>query len=189
MANAGQSSRSWQDVGEVPTTWISIVSSEPWLSNKFGRAKPPRLLALQSSRMLDAFGPNNALYGAEFEGMEPHALVLEALGVQTFPRASRIIDALSELRRKGEAGPSIARDAAVLYDALGQHTAVLSGTITPDRRVDDLNVNQVRARFGIAAGRPRPSPRRRPLAASQRRIPRPSDLREETAIRAGPNQV
>lgn len=154
VATAVHSEWSWIPVGDVPTSWLSILKSEPWLSNKFGRSKPPRQLAFQSIRMLDAFGPNNALYGAEFEGMEPYAHVLEALGVQTFPHASRIVDALGELRRKGEAGRSIARDAAILYDALGQHAEALTGAITPDRRIDDLSVSQLRARFGIAADKP-----------------------------------
>ena len=154
LAVAVHSQYDWARVGEVPSSWRSILMSEPWLSNKFGRARAPRQLAFQSASMLDAFGPNNSLYGAEFEGMEPHAHVLEALGVQTFPHASRIIDALTDLRRKGEAGRSIARDATVLYDALGQHAAALDGPITPDRRIDDLTVGQVRARFGIAAEKP-----------------------------------
>ncbi len=140
----------WNRVGDVPSSWRSILMSEPWLSNKFGRAKAPRQLAFQSTSMLDAFGPNNSLYGAEFAGMDGHAHVLEALGVQTFPHASRIIDALTDLRRKGEAGRSVARDAAILYDALGQHAASLDGPIAPDRRIDDLTVGQVRAKFGIA---------------------------------------
>jgi hypothetical protein len=154
VARAVFSSWNWQYAGGVPTTWRSIVMSEPWLSNKFGRAKPPRLLALQSPRMLDAFGPNNGWYGAEFEGMEQHAHVLEALGVQTFPHASRIVAALNELRRRAKAGRALARDAAVLYDALGQHAVALTGPITPDRMIDDLSVSQVRAKFGIATSKP-----------------------------------
>ncbi|MCI0582616.1 MAG: ATP-binding protein [Chloroflexi bacterium] len=153
LARAVFSSWNWQYAGGVPTTWRSIVMGEPWLSNKFGRAKPPRLLALQSPRMLDAFGPNNAWYGAEFEGMEQHAHVLEALGVQTFPHASRIVAALAELRRRAT-GRALARDAAVLYDALGQHALALTGPITPDRMIDDLSVSQVRAKFGIATSKP-----------------------------------
>jgi len=153
-ARAVYSSWNWQFAGDVPSTWRSIVMSEPWLSNRFGRAKPPRQLALQSPRMLDAFGPNNAWYGAEFEGLEQHAHVLEALGVQTFPHASRIVAALAELRRRAKAGRALARDAAVLYDALGQHASALTGPITPDRMIDDLSVSQVRARFGSASNKP-----------------------------------
>jgi hypothetical protein len=154
VARAAYSSWNWQYAGDVPSTWRSIVMSEAWLSNKFGRAKPPRQLALQSPRMLDAFGPNNAWYGAEFEGMEQHPHVLEALGVQTFPHASRIIAALAELRRRAKTGRAFARDAAVLYDALGQHAATMTGPISPDRMIDDLSVNQVRAKFGIATSKP-----------------------------------
>lgn len=153
-ATAVHSDYSWQLAGSVPTSWLSRLMSEPWLSNRFGRAKAPRQLAFQSTQMFEAFGPNSALYGAEFDGMEPYVHVLEALGVQTFPHASRIIDALGELRRKGEAGRSINRDAAVLYDALGRHAIALTGPITPNSRIDDMTVSQVRASFGIATGRP-----------------------------------
>jgi len=154
VASAVRSDYSWRHIGNVPTTWLSILMSEPWLSNKFARPKPPRSLAFQSARMLEAFGPNNSFYGAEFDGLETHTHVLEALGVQTFPHASRIIDVLGDLRRKGEGGRAVAHDATVLYDALGQHAIVLAGPMTPDRRIDDLTISQVRARFGIATGKP-----------------------------------
>jgi hypothetical protein len=104
--------------------------------------------------MLDVFGPNDSLYGAEISDMESHLQVLEMLGVQTFPRASRIVEILTDLRATGDTSSETMSQAAALCNALAQHCVAVTGDISAESRIDDMTVSEIRKKFGTARNHP-----------------------------------
>lgn len=141
----------WKDVGLVPAAWLSRLASRPWLSNQKGQPRRPMALAVQTQRAVEVFGPDPSIYGWELGGLQPrHYAALEAMGVRTDPKVSDVIEALKELRAHDPAGSRLTTQrAAVLYDILADHCAVLQGEVRPDDEIGDMTIRQVRAAFGI----------------------------------------
>lgn len=149
----------WYDRGRVPATWLAEIQGTPFLTNESGRKKAPRDLALRSDTYVAVMGEDRSTFCRELRDGDITVEVAEALGFDPRPRASRIIDQLSKLRELASRGQistgEVAKRSLRSYVALASYCREARGTASalkgPDA-VDDLTVDQLRARFAEGAG-------------------------------------
>lgn len=146
LATAVYSMYSWQKLGRIPATWIARTASARWLSNESGTARAPRELAVRTRALMAVYGDQRRLFAAELDEDAASHLSVQALGVETFPRASRLINVLVDLRQQSDAGHAVeSREASRLYTALAELCPKPGTAVKADSMIDEL-------RFASCAG-------------------------------------
>jgi hypothetical protein len=151
-ASVVYSDYNWVETGEVTATWLAVVMNEPWLTNRRGRKKTPRELAVRTASTVQVYGDDTSLFAYELDAEDARHPLIPALGIEGDPRVSGIVEELVALREAALADqPWDPSRPQLLYTALAAHCP---REVSVDGRVDDLTVRQLRARFGQQRDRP-----------------------------------
>jgi hypothetical protein len=149
----------WYERGNVPATWLAEIQGAPFLTNESGRKKAPRDLALRSDTYVAVMGEDRSTFCRELRDGDITVEVAEALGFDPRPRASRIIDQLFKLReldsRSQISNGEVAERALRSFMALASYCREARGSAVALRgsdAVDDVTVDQLRARFAEGTG-------------------------------------
>lgn len=144
----------WNRRGPVPATWLARLQSTPFLTSELRRRCRPVDLVLRSDAYVAIIGEDRSAFCKEVREGDIAPEVAGALGFEPRPRASRILDQLTALRERQEAGGAnaaeIAGRADVSYLALASYCREArprGGRLTTRDRIDDRTVGQLRARF------------------------------------------
>jgi hypothetical protein len=169
---------SWRRETTVPASWLAAASEKPWMSTEAGAPAAPRQLIVRTPQTEALYGRAAANFAADVTPEMAASPAVRALGITTDPQVSAVVDELADLREQGSAADPAA--AEVRYIALA--TAVTNVDPDPDAGVGDLNVRQLRGRFGnqrtkegliLVDGqwlRPRDVLRGRPIFGARRRF-------------------
>jgi hypothetical protein len=146
----------WNALGRVPTTWRSKLAERRWLTGPDGLAAP-RILFLRTPALEAAHGEELG-YAHEPDSSDVRAeVVARALGMETRPSASGLVEELKSLRDRSDDFPAraVATRARQLLNSLALLCPPLdTESVSVDEAVDDLTIRQLRAAFGIARDRP-----------------------------------
>lgn len=140
----------WHKAGTIPTTWLAAAMDEPWLTSEDGKKKAPRELAVHTPATEAIFGDDRSSFAYELDESHAASPTVRALGIQTDPQVSEMVDQLAALRDQGEAVDE--RTLALRYAAIG--AACRKRDPSPDDLVGDLSMRKLRARFGTQANKP-----------------------------------
>lgn len=147
-ATAVHSDYTWRTAGTVPATWLALAASEPWLANQNGSLRSPRELVLRTPSNRRIYGDDRAVYAyglGEEHARSPAVLGLE---IKSNPRASALLDELERFRDSNDVEQT--ERVFALYELLADH--VPTGELGPRAAVDDLDIAELRARFGSTPG-------------------------------------
>ncbi len=149
-AEAVYSQNTWHRAGTIPTSWIGRAMDEPWLTNEAGKPTPPRNLAVRTPATEAIFGDYRELYARELDESDSFSPLVRALRVTTDPEVSELVEQLGELRQSGDVPDN--RPLELRYAAIA--AACKKREPSPDDKVGDLTVRQLRARFGTQRTKP-----------------------------------
>ena len=135
---------SWRRTTTVPASWLAAASEQPWMSTEAGAPAAPRDLIVRTPQTEALYGRAAANFAADVTPEMAASAAVRALGITTDPQVSAVVEELADLREQGSAADPAA--AEVRYIALA--AAVTNVDPDPDALVGDLNVRQLRARFG-----------------------------------------
>jgi hypothetical protein len=141
---------SWHAAGTTPTTWLAYAMDEAWLTSEDGKKKPPRELAVRTPATEAIFGDDRSSFGYELDETDAESPTVRALGIQTDPQVSEMVEQLVTLRDAG--GVVDERTLALRYAAIG--AACKKRDPSPDDMVGDLPMRKLRARFGTQVRKP-----------------------------------
>ena len=141
--------------GQLPATWIADAASVAWMENELGEPCQPCDLVLRTSEYLSAIGDEPAVFAHGLDRTHARWPVIEALGIDSRPRAKHLVEQLIELQRRDVLEPADSNldQARFIYIALAS-MCPRSGTPTPEVMVDDLSVRGLRRRFAATQNRP-----------------------------------
>jgi hypothetical protein len=135
----------WQPAGQIPATWLAFARDEPWLSSENGLGKPPKELAVRTRATEAVYGNDKGRFAYELDESEARSPLVRALGIETDPQVSEMVEHLEALRESGTAPDETTL--ALRYAAIG--AACKRRDLMPDDMVGDLTVRRLRARFGV----------------------------------------
>ena len=144
-AEAVYSYKNWIGTGSIPASWIGKATDEPWLANEAGKLIAARSLAVRTPATEAIFGDDQQLYARELEASDASLQVVRALHIATGPKVSELVEQLREIRQSGDVTDSRRRE--LLYAAIA--AACKRREPSPDDKVGDLSVRQLRARFVV----------------------------------------
>ncbi len=143
-ASAVFSQNSWRSAGQIPATWIASAADVPWLTSEDGKKKRPAELAVRTPATQAVFGDDRSVFAAEVDQALASSPLIRALGINTDPQVSEVLEQLVRLR--DEEGVIEPEAALVRYAAIA--AAVRRADLAPDEMVGDVTVRQLRGRFG-----------------------------------------
>ncbi len=148
-AEAGRSYyRRWKPAGRIPSTWLAEARDKPWLTSQNGRRVAPRELVVPTPTTVALYGDDKSRLAAEVSEAQWDSPLVRALGMATDPQVSELIDELTALR-EGDEAPD-AKAVLILYACIAK---ACKKSPSPDDRVGDVSVRQLRSRFAGGRGR------------------------------------
>jgi hypothetical protein len=144
--------------GPVVATWLASAASQAWMTNERRKAMAPYELAVRTPAYVAAIGadPSDFAYGLDAE--DASLPVVRALLFKHQPPASQLVDTLVALRDAEIRGDDIdPQRVRRCYAVLASHCPRDGDARhkTDDRRkIDDLTLAELRARFQRRAGKP-----------------------------------
>ena len=140
----------WHAAGRIPATWLAFARDELWLSSENGVRKPPKDLAIRTRATEAVFGNDRGRFAYELDESEAMSPLVRALGIETDPQVSEMVEQIEALRKSGE--PPEDAVLALRYAAIG--AACKRRDLMPDDMVGDMTVRRLRARFGAHPTKP-----------------------------------
>lgn len=143
---AGYHYYSWKKLGPLPATWIAQLMDHDWLSNQQGNPKKPPELGLKNPFTLATYGNAPAFFAADIGSEGNRKKLADAIGMETEPTASRIVELLEEMKASDEAP-----DEDLLnfrYSALAHFCPKDAESVGSTTKVSDITVSRLRQRFG-----------------------------------------
>jgi len=147
IAEAVVSDYIWERRAAVPATWLAVAMDTPWMTDLAGRRARPRDLVAKTPLNEAIHGPDFKHY-ADITGALEHSPALRALGVETDPEPTEVVDRLKRMRDEVESPDE--NVVAALYLALS--AAVGDPDAVGDELVGDLTVSRLRTRFSEGKG-------------------------------------
>jgi len=144
------SESSWRRAGKIPTSWLANAMDEPWLTNEDGKKRAPRQLAVRTPATEAIFGDDRSLFAHGLDESDAQSAAVRALGIQTDPEVSEMVEQLATLRDEG--GSMDEPKLTLRYAAIA--AACKKREPSPDDMIGDLPMRKLRARFGIQRNRP-----------------------------------
>ena len=145
-----------------------------WLNDSEGTPRPPAAeLAVRTPATEAIHGPEYDSFAIDLNAGLATSPAVRALGVETDPRVSEIIEMLGEMRASSK--PPDPAALAMRYFAL--NAAVTRVDAGQDEIVGDLTVRQLRSRFGADPRKPGLVFTDQGWAATTRSLSRAADLR------------
>ena len=136
---------SWRDVGKVTATWLSRISTVPWLSNRNREKRAPRELCIETPSNRAIHGEDPRIWAAEVSGTEAREPALLALGLEGEPSAGTLLDRLSDWVQLQVDGADVAwGDVHGIYAFL---STLCPAYPDAHRLVGDVPLAELRARF------------------------------------------
>ena len=142
------SDRRWHQAGAIPTTWLAKAMDEPWLTSEDGKKKAPRDLAVRTPATEAILGDDHSSFSYELGEGDASSPVVRALGVETDPQVSEMVEQLATLRDEGGAVDD--RTLTLRYAAIA--ASCKKREPSADDMVGDLPMRKLRARFGSDGG-------------------------------------
>ena len=133
-------------LGDIPSEWIAMLSDMPWLYSEEGQPATPKDLYIQSDSNRRLLGNADHIFARGVSDDLAPGLAA-ALGFQERPRASVIVDILSEMKA-GEVIPEWAKIRGY-YAYLSDLCPDTSESLKQDDKVDDVTVGWLIGKFGI----------------------------------------
>lgn len=149
-ATAVYSSFSWIRAGNIPTTWVSMAMDEPWLLNESKNMLPARELAIRTDATLAIFGEDRDFFARDIDETFAASPVIKAFQITTNPNVSELVEQLQEIRANNS--PPDIKAINLRYAAIS--AACKNHNPSPEEKVGDLTVRQVRTRFGAQGSKP-----------------------------------
>ncbi len=147
--NAVYSDYTWQPAGTVSKTWVASAKDEPWLRSEAGKQIAPRVAVVRTKGTAAIYGNDRHRFARDLEETDVTSPVIRALGIETDPQVSELIDQLVGIRAR--------RDTPYDFDLDLRYAAIAAyckhRNPRPDIRVGDITVRQLRARFGTQRGK------------------------------------
>lgn len=140
----------WRVAGQIPATWLALARDEKWLSSQNGVRKPPKELAVRTPATEAVYGNDRGRFAYELDESEAMSPLVRALGVETDPQVSEMVEHIEALRDRGK--PPDEAMLALRYAAIG--AACQRRDLMPDDMVGDMTVRRLRARFGVHPAKP-----------------------------------
>lgn len=100
-ADAVWSEHTWRDAGEIPPSWVANAMCEPWLTSENGKKKAPCELAVRTPATEAISGNNPSLFAFGLDESDAASAAIRALGIQTDPQVSEMVDQLTNIRDQG----------------------------------------------------------------------------------------
>ena len=107
----------WKIAGRVPSTWIAMLASEPWLSSMAKTKVAPLGIAIDSAKTRLTRGNRKKEYVAELVEADSTKDLIKFLGVKGVPPVSELVLEITALKEKFEKEVEI-KDVLPLYEAL-----------------------------------------------------------------------
>jgi len=148
-ADAVYSEYTWQRAGTIPATWVASAKDEPWLRSEAGKQIAPRLAAVRTKGTAAIYGNDRQRFAKDLDEADATSPVIRALGIETDPQASELIDQLADIRVRRDTPSS--PDLNLRYAAIAAYCKHRNPS--PDTFVGDVTVRQLRARFGTHRGK------------------------------------
>jgi hypothetical protein len=139
----------WQSAGQIPATWLAFARDEPWLSSENGVRKPPTELAVRTRATEAVYGNDRGRFAYELDESEARSPLVRALGIETDPQVSEMVEHIEALRESGTTPDEATL--ALRYAAIG--AACKRRDLMPDDMVGDMTVRRLRTRFGVHSTR------------------------------------
>jgi hypothetical protein len=149
-ADAVWSYGSWHRAGAIPASWLAEAMDEPWLTSEDGKKKAPRGLAVRTPATEAILGDDRSSFAYELDEGDAPSPAVRALGIETDPQVSEMVEQLAILRDRG--GALDERMLTLRYAALA--AACQKREPSPDDMVGDLPMRKLRARFGTQRSKP-----------------------------------
>lgn len=140
----------WNDRGEITSSWLARLASEPWLPSMTGASQPPKDLHLLTEANKLTVGEKRALYMMKVDEQIMRSPVINALRIRRGPAASAVISRLEELRDAAASGKKVETETTTAYLVLASNCP--SGERIGKRPVDDITVSVLRNRFSARGG-------------------------------------
>lgn len=140
----------WQEKAKLPASWLAVAMDTGWLNDSEGTPRPPVELAVRTPATEAIHGLGYDSFAIDLDAELATSPAVRALGIETDPRVSEIVELLGEMRESGE--PPDMAALATRYFAL--NAAVTRVDAGQDELVGDLTVRQLRSRFGTDPRRP-----------------------------------
>ena len=147
--NAVYSEYTWQRAGTISKTWIASAKDEPWMRSETGKQIAPRVAAVRTKGTAAIYGDDRQRFARDLKETDATSPVIQALGIETDPQVSELIDQIAEIRARRDT-PSNS-DLNLRYAAIAAYCK--DRNPRPDTLVGDLTVRQLRARFGTQRGK------------------------------------
>ena len=140
----------WEEQAKIPASWLSAAMDTAWLDDSEGTPQPPVDLAIRTPATEAIHGPEYESFAISLDAELATSPAVRALGIETDPRVSEIVEMLGEMREAQEPP-----DTAVLtMRYLALNAAVTRVEAGQDELVGDLTVRQLRSRFGADPRKP-----------------------------------
>ena len=141
---------SWHVAGTIPATWLARARDERWLTSEAGKKKTPRELAVRTPATEAIFGNDRGSFAYGLDESDAASPAVRALGIDTDPQVSEMVEQLVVLRD----GSAAIDDQAVNLRYAAISAACKKRDLGPDDMVGDISVRQLRARFGGQRSKP-----------------------------------
>ena len=136
---------SWNTVGTVTATWLSVLGSIPWLTNKARQKRAPRELHIDTPSNRAVHGDDPGLWASEVLGADAREPAMLALGLAGDPSAQTLLTTLTGWAKAADAGKAVGwASVQSIYVALADCCA--QQRIDP-QMVDGVAVSELRRRF------------------------------------------